>query len=117
MMRKLINFLVIALSTILILSLLSCSPKPANFNVSALTITPNKVVIGGPVYIEILITNNGALGGTNPTFIAFSLVGKGRVICMGSSTPIDNFAIEDGDNNQLGYNLISFAAAPSPETP
>ncbi len=69
MMRKLTNFLVIALSTLLILTLLSCSqqtaePEPANFSVSELTVTPNKAIIGSPVNVEILIANSGDLGGT-----------------------------------------------------
>ena len=69
MMRQFIKSLVIALSTILILTLFSCSPKttepePANFSVSDLTITPNKAVIGSPVDVEILVTNSGDLGGT-----------------------------------------------------
>src|SRR4030042_1053832 len=69
MMRQFIKSLVIALSTILTLTLFSCSPKttepePANFSVSDLTITPNKAVIGSPVDVEILVTNSGDLGGT-----------------------------------------------------
>ena len=53
--------------------------------------------------------------GTHPTFIAISYVEQGRLICIGSSIPLDNHAIRDGDNTQLGLNLISFAASPSPE--
>ena len=38
--------------------------KPASFSVSELTVSPSEVLSGSPVYIQVLITNEGDLEGT-----------------------------------------------------
>src|SRR5512137_313264 len=40
------------------------SPKPAEFIISGLTITPKEVTAGSSVGIEVLVTNMGELSGT-----------------------------------------------------
>jgi hypothetical protein len=35
---------------------------------------------------------------------------------MGSLTPLDDFAFEDGDNHQLALNLMDFVASPNAAT-
>ena len=39
-------------------------PEPANFSVSNLSVYPSEVLSGSPVYIQVLLTNNGDLEGT-----------------------------------------------------